>query len=62
MNKLLTKAELMKSLGVSLFTVDKYIAEGMPRVKLDRAIRFDFEEVKNWFRERDIIARGTKSK
>jgi predicted DNA-binding transcriptional regulator AlpA len=62
MSKLLTKSELMESLGVSLFTVDKYIAEGMPRVKLDRAIRFDFEEVKNWFKERDEIARGTKSK
>lgn len=62
MSKLLTKQELMEALGVSLFTVDKYIAKGMPRIKLDRAIRFDFEEVKTWLKERDKIARGTESK
>ena len=50
---LLTRLELAKILKVSLRTVDKLKAEGMPHLKItDSIIRFNLDEVLNWLRKR----------
>lgn len=62
--KLLTKQELADALGIKqLLTIEKWVQEGMPKYKLGKPIRFDLDEVKTWFKEREAKnARGTEIK
>ena len=47
---MLTKKELAEKLSVSVYTVDRLIAKGMPRVKVGSCVRFEYEEVVKWLK------------
>lgn len=49
---MLCKRELAKELGVSVSLIDKLMVQGMPYVKIGKAVRFELEEVKKWLKER----------
>lgn len=50
--KLLTSAELAAELGVSITTVRRLIAAGMPALRLGRIYRFRLEQVLAWLERR----------
>lgn len=58
--ELLTKDELAAKLKVSRLTVGRYVKLGMPYYKVQRAIRFDFEEVKAWLRAKTDEVKNDK--
>jgi excisionase family DNA binding protein len=50
---LLNEKGLAAYLGVSLSTVKRLRAEGMPAIKVGkRAVRFDRQQVREWLRQR----------
>ena len=49
---MLKKTELAEKLNISVPMVDKLMREGMPRFKIGKSVRFDYEEVLEWLRER----------
>jgi excisionase family DNA binding protein len=49
--KMLTKQELCEWLQVSLPTVDRLMKQGMPHLKIGKAVRFEQEDVKKWLEE-----------
>lgn len=50
---LLTRVELAEMLRISLRTVDKLKAEGMPHIKITKStIRFELSAVMEWLRNR----------
>lgn len=50
---LLTRQELAEVLRVSLRTVDKLKAEGMPHIRItDSLIRFELDTVLDWLKNR----------
>lgn len=49
---MLTRKEIAKELNVSLPTLDLLRKKGLPSLSVGKVIRFDREEVFNWFRER----------
>ena len=49
---MLTKKEIAEYLKVSIPTIDRYMASGMPCVKLPSGtVRFEIEAVKKWIQE-----------
>ena len=48
---MLTKKELAEKLNVSIPTVDRLLKDGIPRIYIRGAVRFDFEEVVAWLKE-----------
>lgn len=52
-NKLATKTEVAEMLRVSRRQVDNFLSCGLPHLRLgQRCVRFDFNEVRSWVRER----------
>ena len=49
---LYTKKELANKLKVSLSTINNLIKKGVPHIKMEKAVRFDFDEVLKWIKER----------
>lgn len=49
---MLNKEELAKELNISVPMVNKLMRQGMPRIKIGTAVRFDYEEVLTWLKER----------
>ena len=50
---MLKKTELAEKLNISVPMVDKLMREGMPRIKIGTAVRFELVEVVKWLKERD---------
>lgn len=50
---MLTKKQLMEKLNISLPTVGKLMKQGMPYIKIGKAVRFDYDEVLKWIKERN---------
>ena len=48
---MLTKPELSEWLKVSIPTVDRLMKQGMPYIKIGKAVRFEQEDVKKWLEE-----------
>lgn len=49
---MLTKKELAGKLNVHENTIDRRVKEGMPHIKVGKVLRFDFDEVIVWLKER----------
>ena len=49
---MLKKNELAEKLNISVPMVDKLMREGMPRIKIGTAVRFELVEVVKWLKER----------
>jgi excisionase family DNA binding protein len=50
---MLTKKELSEVLKVSIPTVERYMAKGMPYLKMGNgSVRFEIEKVKEWAYEK----------
>ncbi len=49
---LLTKKELAEVLKISEVSVNRFLAKGMPHIKVGASVRFQLNEVLNWFKER----------
>jgi excisionase family DNA binding protein len=47
---MLTKKELAAKLKVHENTIDRRVKEGMPHIKVGKAVRFDIDEVMAWLR------------
>lgn len=45
---MLNRKELADLLKVNERTIDKWVKNGMPCIKLERFIRFDYEKVLKW--------------
>ena len=43
---------LAKRLSISISTVNNLMAQGMPYLKIGKAVRFDIKEVLQWLKER----------
>ena len=50
---MLKKKELADKLRISVPMVDKLMREGMPRIKIGKSVRFDYEEVVAWLKEKN---------
>jgi len=48
---MMTTKELAKYLQVHENTIGRYVKKGMPCVKLEKAIRFDLDDVLKWIKE-----------
>jgi len=49
---MLTKKEIAEYLNVSVPTIDRYMRNGMPHVKLSTGtVRFELDKVKDWIEE-----------
>lgn len=58
-DRLLTKREFATHLGVSLRSVDNYLADGLPHIKLgERTVRIEFRDAMDWVRNRFRIRRN----
>ena len=49
---MLTKKELAEKLNVRGPTVDRLLKDGIPRIYIRGAVRFDFEDVGAWLKEK----------
>ena len=49
---MLTKKELAEKLNVSIPTIDRLLKDGIPRIYIRGAVRFDYEEVICWLKEK----------
>lgn len=47
---LITKKELSTEMRLSVATIDRLMKNGLPFVKLERAVRFDIAEVEKWLK------------
>lgn len=56
-NRLLDKTELAERLGISVRKVSDLQTEGLPTVKLGKSVRFDYDEVLIWAKDRKIKSR-----
>lgn len=45
--------ELCDKLGIHINTLYKYIKKGMPHIKLERKLLFNYDEVINWLKTKD---------
>ena len=52
-DNVLNKEELAKELNISVPMVNKLMRQGMPRIKIGTAVRFELVEVVKWLKERD---------
>lgn len=50
-DKYLTTIELCEWLKISRATLDRWRKKGLPFVKVDKAVRFDKDEVEKWLKE-----------
>ena len=50
---MLKKNELAEKLNISVPMVDKLMREGMPRIKIGKSVRFDYDEVVKWLKGRN---------
>jgi len=48
---MLTKQELKDWLKVSIPTIDRLMKQGMPHIKIGKAVRFELDEVIKWLKE-----------
>lgn len=51
-DNMLNKEELAKELNISVPMVNKLMRQGMPRIKIGTAVRFELVEVVKWLKER----------
>jgi excisionase family DNA binding protein len=49
---MLKKQDLAEKLNISVAMVDKLMREGMPKIKIGKSVRFDYDEVLKWIKER----------
>jgi excisionase family DNA binding protein len=49
---LLNKKEIAKELHLSVSMIDKLMTQGLPYIKIGKAVRFDPVEVKEWVKNR----------
>lgn len=49
---MLKKKELADKLRISVPMVDKLMREGMPRIKIGKSVRFEYDEVVRWLKEK----------
>lgn len=49
---MLKKKELADKLKISVPMVDKLMREGLPRIKIGKSVRFEYEEVVAWLKEK----------
>lgn len=49
---MLDKKELAKKLNISVSMVNKLLAQGMPRINIGKSVRFEYDEVLKWLKER----------
>ena len=49
---MLNKKELAQKLSISVSMVNKLLTQGMPRIKIGKSVRFDYDEVLKWIKER----------
>ena len=49
---MLNKKELAEKLGISVSMVNKLLTQGMPRINIAKSVRFEYEEVVKWIKER----------
>ena len=49
---LLNKKEIAKELHLSVSMIDKLMTQGLPYIKIGKAVRFDPIEVKEWVKNR----------
>lgn len=52
---MVSKKEIAKHFGVSVPTVDRWIKVGVPHYKIGKLVRFEIEEVKEWFRNESTV-------
>lgn len=52
MINLLNKKELAEKLKVAEITINRLLAKGMPRIKVGRQVRFNFDDVLEWLKNR----------
>jgi len=56
------KRTVATMLGMSTRSVDNFLAEGMPHLKLGlRRVRFDLDEVRAWLKEKYGISRRKRA-
>lgn len=48
---MLTRIELSEILKVHVNTVDRYVKQGMPCIKVAGAVRFELDAVMDWLRK-----------
>lgn len=49
---LVTKKQIADVLGVSVSTIDRLMAKGLPYIKIERSVRFDKDVVMDWIKNR----------
>ena len=49
---MLKKKELADKLKISVPMVDKLMREGLPRIKIGKSVRFEYDEVVRWLKEK----------
>ena len=50
---MLKKTDLAKELNISIASIDRLMAKGMPYLKIGKSVRFDLEKVINYL-EREV--------
>lgn len=50
---MLNKKDLAARLSISVSMVNKLLAKGMPHIKIGKSVRFDYDEVLTWIKERN---------
>lgn len=50
-DKMMTKQEVCEWLNISVPTIDRLMKQGMPHLKIGKAVRFEQAEVKRWLEE-----------
>lgn len=49
---MLNKKQLAEKLNISIPMIDKLMKNGMPKIKIGKSVRFEYEEVLKWIKER----------
>lgn len=49
---LIDKTKLAEKLNISVVTVNRELAKGLPSYKVGGQVRFDFDEVKEYYRKK----------
>lgn len=47
---MLTKKDLAEKLQVSVVTINRMLAEGMPKIKVRGQVRFIYEDIEKWLK------------
>lgn len=47
---MLTKNELAEELKISVVTINRLLAKGLPKVKVGGQVRFIYEDVEKWLK------------